>query len=145
VSRHVYENALGVSILALSTIIRLNSGNVIKKPKNRRSKWINSIPFILKIKALPWWSFLCDNPLEVNRIPWRTALLYTLENYIWYIQSSRHSSLHVFIRPDIKNGQLDWIHIRNIPKIFAPPSARRNFFKCALLTWIPGSAPDLGP
>ena len=27
-------------------------------------------------------------------------------------------------------------------KIFAPPSARRNFFKCASrLTWNPGSAP----
>jgi hypothetical protein len=48
VSRHVYENVLGVSILALSTM-------------------------------------------------------------------SRHSSLHVFIRPDIKNGQLDWIHA-NEPK-----------------------------
>ena len=52
---------------------------------------------------------------QPSRIPWRTALLYTLENYIWYIQSSRHSSLQVFIRPDIKNGQLDWIHA-NEPK-----------------------------
>ena len=33
VSRDVYENVLGVSILALSTIIRLNYGNVIKKTK----------------------------------------------------------------------------------------------------------------
>ena len=30
---------------------------------------------------------------------------------------------------------------RNTPKIFAPPSARRNFFKSAPLTWNPGSAP----
>jgi hypothetical protein len=30
---------------------------------------------------------------------------------------------------------------RNIPKFFAPPSGRRNFFKCAPLTWNPGSAP----
>ena len=34
---------------------------------------------------------------------------------------------------------------RNTPTIFAPPSARRNFFKCAPppppLTWNPGSAP----
>jgi hypothetical protein len=52
---------------------------------------------------------------EPSRIPWRTALLYTLEHYIWYIQSSQHSSLHVLISPDIKNGQLDWIHA-NEPK-----------------------------
>ena len=30
---------------------------------------------------------------------------------------------------------------RNTLTIFAPPSARRNFFKCAPLTWNPGSAP----
>ena len=30
------------------------------------------------------------------------------------------------------------------PKIFAPPSARRNFFKCAPPpTWNPGSTPDV--
>ena len=29
------------------------------------------------------------------------------------------------------------------PKMFAPPSARRNFFKSAPLTWNPGSAPDI--
>jgi hypothetical protein len=28
------------------------------------------------------------------------------------------------------------------PKIFAPPSARRNFFKCAPLFWNPGSASE---
>ena len=28
--------------------------------------------------------------------------------------------------------------------MFAPPSARRNFFKCAPLTWNPGSAPADG-
>ena len=30
---------------------------------------------------------------------------------------------------------------RNTPTIFVPPCARRNFFKCAPLTWNPGSAP----
>jgi hypothetical protein len=30
---------------------------------------------------------------------------------------------------------------RNTPKMFAPPSALCNFFKCAPLTWNPGSAP----
>jgi hypothetical protein len=36
-----------------------------------------------------------------------------------------------------------WFFTRNTPTIFAPPSARRNFFKCAPspLTWNPGSAP----
>ena len=34
-----------------------------------------------------------------------------------------------------------WFFTRNTPKLFAPPSARRNFFKCAPLTWNPGSAP----
>jgi hypothetical protein len=34
-----------------------------------------------------------------------------------------------------------WFFTRNTPKIFAPPSARRNFLKCAPLTWNPGSAP----
>ena len=34
-----------------------------------------------------------------------------------------------------------WFFTRNTPKIFAPPSARHNFFKCAPLTWNPGSAP----
>ena len=27
--------------------------------------------------------------------------------------------------------------------MFVPPSARRNFFKSAPLTWNPGSAPDI--
>jgi hypothetical protein len=31
----------------------------------------------------------------------------------------------------------------NTLKIFAPPSAQRNFFKCSPLTWNPGSAPGL--
>ena len=36
-----------------------------------------------------------------------------------------------------------WFFTRNTPKFFAPPSARRNFLKCAPppLTWNPGSAP----
>jgi hypothetical protein len=35
-----------------------------------------------------------------------------------------------------------WFFTWNTPKIFAPPSARRNFFKCAPpLTCNPGSAP----
>ena len=39
-------------------------------------------------------------------------------------------------------GVKSWFFTRNTPKIFAPPSARRKFFKCAPpLTWNPGSAP----
>jgi hypothetical protein len=38
-------------------------------------------------------------------------------------------------------GVKSWFFTRNTPNIFAPPSARRNFFKCAPLTWNPGSAP----
>ena len=37
-------------------------------------------------------------------------------------------------------GVKSWFFTRNIPKFFAPPSARRNFFKCA--PPIPGSAPE---
>jgi hypothetical protein len=34
-------------------------------------------------------------------------------------------------------GVKSWFFTRNTPTIFAPPSARRNFFKCALpLAWI---------
>ena len=60
-------------------------------------------------------------------------------------------------------GTKSWFFKRNTPKIFAPPSAIgknmifwrkivifhtkypqnfRNFFKCAPLTWNPGSAPE---
>ena len=42
-------------------------------------------------------------------------------------------------------GVKSWFFTRNTPKIFAPPSARRNFFKYAPpppLTWNPGSAPN---
>jgi hypothetical protein len=40
-------------------------------------------------------------------------------------------------------GVKSWFFTRNTPNIFAPPSARRNFFLSALpLTWNPGSAPD---
>ena len=41
-------------------------------------------------------------------------------------------------------GVKSWFFTRNTPKFFAPPSARRNFLKCAPppLTWNPGSAPD---
>jgi hypothetical protein len=38
-------------------------------------------------------------------------------------------------------GVKSWFFTRNTSKIVAPPSARRNFFKCAPLTWNPGSAP----
>jgi hypothetical protein len=38
-------------------------------------------------------------------------------------------------------GVKSWFFTRNTPKIFAPPSARRNLFKCAPLTWNPGSVP----
>ena len=38
-------------------------------------------------------------------------------------------------------GVKSWFFTRNTPKIVAPPSARCNFFKCAPLTWHPGSAP----
>ena len=38
-------------------------------------------------------------------------------------------------------GVKSWFFTRNTPKMFAPPSARRIFFKCAPLTWNPGSAP----
>ena len=38
-------------------------------------------------------------------------------------------------------GVQSWFFTRNTPKMFAPSSARRNFFKCAPLTRNPGSAP----
>ena len=34
-----------------------------------------------------------------------------------------------------------WFFTRNTPRMFAPPSARCNFFKCFPLTWNPGSVP----
>jgi hypothetical protein len=40
-------------------------------------------------------------------------------------------------------GVKSWSFTRNTPKIYAPPSARRNFFKCTPLTWNPGSAPAI--
>ena len=36
-----------------------------------------------------------------------------------------------------------WFFTRNTPKMFAPPSARHNLFKCTPLTWNPGSAPAI--
>jgi hypothetical protein len=43
-------------------------------------------------------------------------------------------------------GIKSWFFTRNTPKMFAPPSARRNSFKCATpLTWNPGSAPVNSP
>ena len=41
-------------------------------------------------------------------------------------------------------GVKSWFFTRNTPTFFVPPSTRRNFFKCAPLTWNPGSAPDHG-
>ena len=39
-------------------------------------------------------------------------------------------------------GVKSWFFTRNTPKLFSPPSARRNIFKCAPpLTLNPGSAP----
>jgi hypothetical protein len=52
-----------------------------------------------------------------------------------------------FARPPPKIGKIwffgvkSWFFTRNTPKIFAPPFARRNFYKCVPLTWNPGSAP----
>ena len=42
-------------------------------------------------------------------------------------------------------GVKSWFFTWNTPKIFAPPSALRNFFKCAPLTWNPGSASEYYP
>jgi hypothetical protein len=39
-------------------------------------------------------------------------------------------------------GIKSWFFTRNTPKIFAPPSTRRNFFKCPPLTWNFGSASE---
>ena len=44
-------------------------------------------------------------------------------------------------RPYPTIGVKSWFFTRNTSKIFAPPSARRNFFKYAPLTWNPGSVP----
>jgi hypothetical protein len=48
--------------------------------------------------------------------------------------------------PKIGKNMIFWRKIvifhTKYPKFFAPPSARRNFFKCAPLTWNPGSSPD---
>jgi hypothetical protein len=42
-------------------------------------------------------------------------------------------------------GVKSWFFTRNTRTIFAPPSARRKFFKCAPpLIWNPGSAPVTG-
>ena len=42
-------------------------------------------------------------------------------------------------------GVKSWFFTRNTPKMFAPPSVQRNFFKCTPppLTWNPGSTPDI--
>ena len=66
-NRHVYEDGLGVSILVISTIIRLDYGKVIekiKKKEDRNESIVYNVPFILKIKVLPRWSFFFDNQLE---------------------------------------------------------------------------------
>jgi len=42
-------------------------------------------------------------------------------------------------------GVKSWFFTRNTPKMFAPPSVRRNFFKCPPLTWNRGSAPGINP
>jgi hypothetical protein len=39
-------------------------------------------------------------------------------------------------------GVISWFFTRNTPKMFAPPSTRRNFLKYGLLAWNPGSAPE---
>ena len=40
-------------------------------------------------------------------------------------------------------GVKSWFFTRNTQKIFAPLSAQHNFFKCAPLTWNPGSASEI--
>ena len=44
-------------------------------------------------------------------------------------------------------GVKSWFFTRNTSKMFAPPAARRNFFKFTPppLTWNPGSAPGSSP
>jgi hypothetical protein len=64
--------------------------------------------------------FVCDLPHE---IPQKFSRLPPQLKKIWFF------------------GIKSWFFTRNTPKMFAPPSARRNFFKCTPLTWNPGSAP----
>jgi hypothetical protein len=51
----------------------------------------------------------------------------------------------VCLPPKIGKNKIFWRKIvifhTKTPNIFVPPSARCNFFKCAPLTWNPGSAP----
>jgi hypothetical protein len=61
---------------------------------------------------------------------------------IFGVPKNFHASLRNWKKYDFF-GVKSWFFTRNTPKIFEPISARRNFFKCAPLTWNPGSAPAI--
>ena len=118
-------------------------GGKIVQPTVKRTSSFN-ISFLVLL-SLFFWSSLCC------LIFFKLRLLitpYVSLNYSYWRDksgTSRGGSRGRIRRPPPKIGKNKIFFTRNTPKVFAPPSARRNIFKCAPspppLTWNPGSAP----
>ena len=78
---------------------------------------------------------------EINNAPIRQKI--TVAGQGW-IQGAHPSRAPLELEKIWFFGVKSWFFTRNTPKLFAPPSARRNFFKCAPLVWNPASAPAGG-
>jgi hypothetical protein len=75
-----------------------------------------------------------------NMIFWRKIVIFHTKYPNNFRASLRKWKKIVFF------GVKSWFFTRNTSKIFAPPSARRNFFKCAppnLKSWIRPCFPDI--
>ena len=62
--------------------------------------------------------------LEKNMIFWRKIVIFHTK-----YPKNFHASLCIWKKSDFF-GAKSWFFTRNTPKFFAPPFARRNFFKC---------------
>ena len=116
-------------------------GGKIVQPTVKRTSSFN-ISFLVLL-SLFFWSSLCC------LIFFKLRLLitpYVSLNYSYWRDksgTSRGGSRGRIRRPPPKIGKNKIFFTRNTPKVFAPPSARRNIFKCAppppspnLKSWI---------
>ena len=122
-----YARVLGVSILRLSTILWLAFGRRVWRYQRGNQGRIQGggggggAPDARPLKLEKIWFFFAWNCDFSHEIPQKFSRLPPQLEKIWLF------------------GVKSWFFTRNTPTIFAPPPARRIFFKCAppnLKSWI---------
>jgi hypothetical protein len=109
--------------------------------------WFVQLSFFLTIAYLSFF----DLPILITPLI-SSIISFNQHIHIWYLKLQGWIQGMGGVHPARATLKLEkirffcvksWFFTRNTPKLFAPPSARRNFFSVHPLTWNPGSAPEL--